>query len=92
MELPLEIKRAGSSRTSREGLTRNISSAGVMFALEQHQDPGETIEYVIALPAGENDRVNIRCMGKVVRCEPWPERCYRFRVAATVERYEFVRP
>jgi hypothetical protein len=73
-------------------LTRNISSAGVLFASEQGSDPGGFIEYVITLPSPDHLQVNVRCVGKVVRCEPAPSPRFRFQVAATLERYEFVRP
>ncbi len=92
IELPVEVRRAGASRTPGEGLTRNISSAGVLFASEQQTDLGDAIEYIITLPSRANHQVNIRCMGKVVRCEPAPDLRYRFEVAVTLERYEFVRP
>jgi hypothetical protein len=92
IELPVEVKRAGASRTPREGLTCNISSAGVLFASQQETELGDVLEYVITLPSRENHQVNIRCMGKVVRCEPSSGIRYHFQVAVTMERYEFVRP
>lgn len=95
IELPLSITRAGAARIAQSGRTRNISSMGVLFTAEQEPDLGKPIEYVITLPSRDEMRVNIRCMGKVVRCEPQSgaeEDAGRFQVAATLERYEFVRP
>jgi hypothetical protein len=45
------------------------------------------VEYVITLPTspGEGERVRLHCIGKVVRFARKAE------VAATLERYEFVR-
>jgi hypothetical protein len=49
---------------------------------------GEVIEYILTLPpSGVNDNeVRLRCLGKIIR-EQAPE-----TFAATLERYEFVRP
>jgi hypothetical protein len=65
----------------------------VLFASDLKLDIGEPIEYVIALnPSGDLD---LHCLGKVTRLDlavrngTEPER--PFEVAATVERYEFVR-
>ena len=58
---------------------------GVLFTAETHVSPGDTLEYLITFPtAPDTARVRIRCLGKVVR-SMGPE------IAATLERYEFVR-
>ncbi len=94
MHLPVAVKRAGGERihVPHSGYTQNISSVGVLFTSEQEPDLGVPIEYVITLPSVASRRVNIRCIGKVVRCvrEDDPE-APAYRVAATLERYEFVR-
>jgi len=74
-------------------LTRNISSSGVLFTSPSEPDLGGNIEYVITLNQDGGSRVDIRCIGKVVRCEtPTPDEApAQYRVAATLERYEFVR-
>lgn len=91
--LPVSVTRLGNEKTVRTGLTRNISSGGVLFAAEQEPDLGGAIEYVIALSAEESRRVHIRCMGTVLRCEKnFTGSPFTFTVAATLERYEFVRP
>lgn len=89
MQLPVVVLRAGSGQTTQAGYTTNISSAGVLFTSDQEPAPGEAIEYVITLLDRERQAVNLRCMGKVIRCESSP--CRNFQVAATLERYEFVR-
>ncbi len=65
-----------------------MSSGGVLFT-----DPvepielGQPIEYMISLPTGKSmGDVRIRCMGKVVRRDDDGQ-----AMAATLERYEFVR-
>ena len=90
MKLPLELVRAGSKRVLQSGETRNVSSGGVLFTSEAPFEVGELIEYFITLPASEEGKVRLRCMGRVIRLETEcePASC---AVAATVERYEFVR-
>lgn len=93
MELPLAITRAGGQRISEIGLTRNISSGGVLFTAAHPMDIGGPIEYVITLSGRKEHSVNLRCVGKVVRFEKAGlSEQSRFEVAATLERYEFVRP
>jgi len=60
---------------------------GVLFRSEARLRIGEPLEYVITLPtsAQTSDQVRIHCLGKVVRFARKTE------VAATLERYEFVR-
>lgn len=91
LQLPVTITRSGTERVSQPSLTKNISSGGVLFTSEREPDLGSSIEYVINLAPAEQG-VSLRCIGKIVR--------YRkvsnsdsplFDVAATLERYEFVR-
>lgn len=74
--------------------TSNISSTGILFTVDKRPDVGGPIEYVVTLNAGSGGPVTIRCIGKVVRAErmPFPAQAHRYKVAATLERYEFVRP
>lgn len=83
LKLPFELVRNGSLRTCGE--TKNISSVGVLLAAPSELEPGEPVEYMITFPASsEVDRVRLRCLGKVVRRSD-------SELAATLERYEFVR-
>jgi hypothetical protein len=78
------------------GETRNLSSGGVLFTADAKMEVGDPIEYLITLPT-ETDHagpVRLRCMGKVLRLEPRGDetpRDHAGTVAATVERYEFIR-
>jgi hypothetical protein len=87
LKLPLELIRKGSQALSEHGETKNLSSVGVLFAADAPLRIGEAVEYMITLPSrpdhGEN--VRLHCLGKVVRFSP------ETGVAATLERYEFVR-
>jgi hypothetical protein len=83
LKLPFEMVRNGSLRTSGE--TKNISSGGVLLTSPNELELGESVEYMITLPTSSDvNRVRIRCLGKVVRRSD-------SELAATLERYEFVR-
>jgi hypothetical protein len=77
------------------GFTNNISSSGVLFTTEREPDLGGPIEYVIALNQEGPQAVSLRCMGKVLRTDrigtSRGEDSTNFQIAATLERYEFVR-
>jgi hypothetical protein len=94
LQLPLEITRTGADRVTASGLTRNISSSGVLFTAEREPDLGGPIEYVITLNQDGPGAVNLRCIGKVLRAERMEngrEDIPAYQIAATLERYEFVR-
>jgi hypothetical protein len=95
LELPLSIIRAGAERVAFVGLTKNISSCGVLFTTGKEPDLGGPIEYVITLTSDGPQPVNLRCVGKVLRAERTQsgidEERRAFQIAATLERYEFVR-
>ena len=97
LRLPIELIRTGGERIGKVTETRNVSSGGVLFTSEAQLPVGEPIEYSITLPTGrEAPQVRLHCMGTVIRLEARPQRTPRdrekpFAVAATLERYEFVR-
>src|SRR5215472_15479222 len=95
LQLPLSITRSGAERVALAGYTKNISSTGVLFTANREPDIGGPIEYVITLNHEGPQSVNLRCMGKVVRSDRLDPRAAdgqeSFQVAATLERYEFVR-
>jgi hypothetical protein len=95
LELPMSITRAGAARLSLAAKTKNISSTGVLFTAPKEPDLGGAIEYVITLNHEGPQPVLIRCVGKVLRTEPAPRLTSQaapdFEIAATLERYEFVR-
>jgi hypothetical protein len=67
----------------------------VLFSTEAEPDFASPIEYVITLTRDGQQAVNLRCMGRIVRAdreEPGlDEAPPAYRIAATLERYEFVR-
>lgn len=62
---------------------------------EREPDLGTPIEYIITLNHEGPQAVNLRCMGKVLRSErireAIEEQPSAYQIAATLERYEFVR-
>jgi hypothetical protein len=94
LKLPFELLRDGSDSTLVGGETCNVSSRGVLFHAQTDLPLGEPIEYMITLPSGirEGISVRLRCVGKVVRTEtPRNTVSNHIAVAATLERYEFLR-
>lgn len=97
LRLPIELVRSGGAAIGKMTETRNLSSGGVLFASESQLPVGEQIEYFITLPTGKpSGGLRLHCMGKILRLEPRTSRSPRererpFNVAATLERYEFVR-
>lgn len=93
LQLPLSIVRAGTERFTTYGQTQNISSSGVLFTAEREPDLGGPIEYVITLNHDSMQSISLRCMGKVLRSQPGHSGsdARQYQVAATLERYEFVR-
>ena len=86
LKLPFEIIRGGTN-TKTLGETKNVSSSGVLFTSETAVEVGEPIEYLITFPkpAGSRSEVRLRCVGTVLREDE------QSKIAATLERYEFVR-
>jgi hypothetical protein len=94
LQLPLAITRSGADRVTAAGYTKNISSSGVLFTAERQPDLGGPIEYVITLNQDGTQCVNLRCIGTVLRSERTESGRAdnpAYQVAATLERYEFVR-
>jgi len=95
INLPLSVIRSGVGQISLAGHTKNISSTGVLFTTENEPSVNGAIEYVISLNQDEKQPVNLRCLGKVVRKERATNGRHggpqAYHVAATLERYEFVR-
>ncbi len=98
LNLPVELVRTGSVPVHLTGETHNMSSGGVLFTSENQMEVGDPIEYMVTLPSSvsASTQVRIRCMGKVMRTELREDGVelisHRpYRIAATLERYEFIR-
>jgi len=78
----------------QNGKTRDISTRGLYFVIDQDLQAGSELDITLTLP-GEITRgseVLVRAMGKVVRVERRKEEdTERLGVAAVIERYDIVR-
>ncbi len=80
--------------SSRRGKTRDISTRGVYFTIDQDLGPGAELDITLTLPSEvtRGSEVFIRATGKVVRVDKKPENgSSRVGVAAVIERYEIIR-
>lgn len=79
---------------SQKGKTRDISTRGVYFVLEQDMEAGSELDITMTLPAEvtHGSEVFVRALGKVVRVERRVEDGNaRMGVAAVIERYDIIR-
>lgn len=71
--------------------TSDISAGGILFHAESDIEVGAPVEFAIEMPAeilGSNQRVLVKCQGRVVRCSA--ERIGR-SVAVVIDEYHFER-
>jgi hypothetical protein len=92
MELPLRILELDGQQVNWAGQTRDISFGGVRFVTGNELTVGGTITYLVTLSGGRAP-VQIRCVGKVLRCEKVDSalRGGSCEAAVGMERYTFVR-
>jgi c-di-GMP-binding flagellar brake protein YcgR len=79
---------------SQKGKTRDISTRGLYFVLEQDLEAGSELDITLTLPAEitHGSEVFVRALGKVVRVERRMEDgSARMGVAAVIERYDIIR-
>jgi hypothetical protein len=79
---------------SQEGKTRDISTRGLYFVIEQDLEAGSELDITLTLPAEitHGTEVFVRALGKVVRVERRMEdETMRMGVAAVIERYDIIR-
>jgi hypothetical protein len=95
LSLPVIIRTPVEKETSpRNGKTRDISTRGVYFTIDQDLGAGAELDITLTLPSEvtRGSEVFIRAMGKVVRVDKKPENgSSRVGVAAVIERYEIIR-
>ena len=89
IRLPIE-----KDSSSRNGKTRDISTRGLYFTIDQDLGSQAELDITLTLPAEvtRGSEVFIRAIGKVVRVDKAPDNdSDRVGVAAIIERYEIVR-
>ena len=94
LSLPIVI-RLSTEKTidAQRGKTRDISTHGLYFVMDQELQAGSKLDLTLTLPAVTHGaEVFVRAQGKVVRVEPRIEDGNtRKGVAAVIERYDIVR-
>jgi c-di-GMP-binding flagellar brake protein YcgR len=95
LSLPVII-RVPAERTpeTQKGKTRDVSTRGVYFVLDQDMEAGSELDITLTLPAEvtHGSEVFVRAQGKVVRVEKRSEDGnQRMGVAAVIERYDIIR-
>lgn len=72
------------------GQTRDISTRGVYFTIDEDLSPGAELDFMLTLPAEitRGTEVFIRAHGKVVRVD---RENSRVGVAAVIEKYDIIR-
>ena len=79
---------------SQEGKTRDISTRGLYFVIQQDLAAGSDLDITLTIPAEitHGTEVFVRALGKVVRVERRMEDgAARMGVAAVIERYDIIR-
>jgi c-di-GMP-binding flagellar brake protein YcgR len=79
---------------TQQGKTRDISTRGLYFVIEQNLEAGSELDITLTLPAEitHGTEVLVRALGKVVRVERRMEDGNtRMGVAAVIERYDIIR-
>ncbi len=95
LSLPIIIRvRAERAVDSQQGKTRDISTRGLYFVVDQNLRAGSELDITLTLPAEvtHGTEVFVRALGKVVRVEQRSEDGdLRMGVAAVIERYDIIR-
>lgn len=77
---------------SRPGHTFDISSGGVCFSSNRDFEVGGRIEYLVTLSQAPDARVQIRCLGRVLRIVRLTDQAgFTCQVVASLDRYQFTR-
>jgi len=79
---------------TQQGKTRDVSTRGLYFVVEQNLEAGSKLDITMTLPAEitHGTEVFVRALGKVVRVERRMEDGNtRMGVAAVIERYDIIR-
>jgi hypothetical protein len=95
LSLPVMIRIPAERITNaQQGKTRDISTRGLYFVIDQDLEAGSELDITLTLPAEitHGTEVLVRALGKVVRVENRMEdSSTRLGVAAVIERYDIIR-
>jgi len=93
MSIPVRVRAAAEAAPEVLTVSKDISRGGIYFTMPEQMESGASLEFEVMLP-GEifsGKPLQVRCRGKIVRVER-PSLPGLLGVAATIERYQFVRP
>jgi len=95
LSLPVIIRiPTGRASGNQNGKTRDISTRGLYFVIDQNLEAGSELDITLTLPAEvtHSTEVFVRALGKVVRVERRSgEGELHMGVAAVIERYDIIR-
>ena len=95
LTLPVIIRvPAEKAQDSQQGKTRDISTRGLYFVMDQNMEAGSELDLTMTLPSEvtHGSEVLVRALGKVVRIEQRMEDgTPRMGVAAVIQRYDIIR-
>lgn len=95
LSLPIIIRiPAERSLDSQQGKTRDISTRGLYFVVEENLEAGSQLDITLTLPAEmtHGSEVFVRALGRVIRVERrMDDGNTRMGVAAVIERYDIIR-
>ncbi|HYL85136.1 MAG TPA: PilZ domain-containing protein [Candidatus Angelobacter sp.] len=94
LSLPIIIRVPAEKAQDSQGKTRDISTRGLYFVIDQDMEAGSELDLTLTLPSEitRGSEVHVRALGKVVRVEKRMEDGnIRMGIAAVIERYDIVR-
>jgi c-di-GMP-binding flagellar brake protein YcgR len=95
LSLPVMVRvSANRMADTQKGKTRDISTRGMYFVIDQDLQAGSELDITLTLPAEitNGTEVFVRALSKVIRVEQRMEDdSTRLGVAAVIERYDIIR-
>ena len=94
LSLPVIVRMTAERTATKRAKTRDISTRGLYFVIDQNLEAGSEVDITLTLPAEitHGTDVFVRAFGKVVRVEQRLEDATtRMGVAAVIERYDMIR-
>ena len=96
VSLPIKVRGTAANGKPFEGVTDNVSAAGVYIRGQASFPVGSKVRFSMTLPGasiGAGQDIEIECQGRVMRVEQAPgKRKERKGVACLIDEYKFVRP
>jgi len=94
LSLPILIRASQGTAETQKGKTRDISTRGLYFVIDQDLRDGSELDIMLTLPSEmtNGEEVLVKASGKVVRVEERLEDgSLRRGVAAMIDRYDIMR-